>query len=132
MKRLAAFSIAALLCAAAAGADDAATTTSVDDPVALRALAARLKDEAREIRAAAEAAHSRAQTECWKKFLVTRCHEEAGQTFRDEKLKADKLTNRARAIERELKRREIAEKDAKRAEKEAKQAEKDAEQAGKQ
>lgn len=132
MKRLAAFSIVALLCLPAARADEAATTASADDPIALKALAARLKDEAREIRAAAEAAHARAQTECWKKFLVTRCHEQAGQTFRDEKLKADKLANRARAIERELKRREIAEKDARRAEKEAKQAEKDAEQAGKQ
>jgi hypothetical protein len=121
MKRLAALSAAAILCVSAARADEAAATASVDDPVALKALAARLHDEARDIRAAAEVAHARAQNECWKKFLVSRCLDQAGQAHRDEKLKAAKLEGRARAIERELKRREIAEKDAKQAEKEAAQ-----------
>lgn len=115
MKRLAAFSAVALLCVATARADEAATTASIDDPVAMKALAARLNDEARDIRSAAEVEHAKAQKTCWKQFMVSRCLDQAGQTLRDEKLKAANLESRARAIQRELKRREVAEKDARRA-----------------
>ena len=115
MKRLAALSAIAILCVATARADEAATTTSVDDPIAMKALAARLDDEARDIRSAAEIEHAKAQKTCWKQFMVSRCLDQAGQTLRDEKLKAANLESRARAIQRELKRREIAEKDARRA-----------------
>ena len=119
MKRLAAFSAAAILCVAAARADEAASTVSADDPIALKALAARLQDEARDIRSAAEVEHAKAQKTCWKQFMVSRCLDGAGQTLRDEKLKAANLESRARAIQRELKRRELADKEAKRAEKDS-------------
>jgi hypothetical protein len=122
MKRLAALSAVALLCLSAARADDGADTTALDDPVALKALAARLDDEAKDIRSAAEVEHAKAQKTCWKQFMVSRCLDEAGQTLRDEKLKAARLEGRARAIQRELKRREVAEKEARRAEKDAAKA----------
>jgi colicin import membrane protein len=122
MKRLAALSAAAILCVSAAHAEEGETTASVDDPIAMKALAARLNDEARDIRSAAEVEHAKAEKTCWKQFMVSRCLDEAGQTWRDEKLKAAKLESRARAIQRELKRREIAAKEARRAEKEAAQA----------
>lgn len=114
MKRHLALSLLALY-ALSALAEEQDSTASVDDPVVMKALAARLADEARDIRATAEVEHARAQNACWKKFLVSRCLDEAGQRFRDEKLKAAQLESRSRAIERELKRREIAEKDARRA-----------------
>jgi hypothetical protein len=113
MKRHFALSLLALF-ALTALAEEQDSTASVDDPAVMKALAARLGDEARDIRSAAEVEHARAQNDCWKKFLVSRCLDEAGQRFRDEKLKAAQLESRSRAIERELKRREIAEKDARR------------------
>jgi colicin import membrane protein len=116
MKRLAALVPAALfLLPCLSFADQAAAPSISEDPVAMRAVAARLRDEATEVRRLAAEEHTRAQQECWKKFLVSRCLDQAGQAFRDEKLKAANLDSRARAIERELKRREIAEKDAQRA-----------------
>jgi colicin import membrane protein len=130
MKRLAVLVPAALfLLPPAAHADDPATASISDDPVAMKAVAARLRDEAADIRRVAADNNDRASKECWKTFLVSRCLDKAGQAHRDEKLKATSLESRSRAIERELKRREIAEKDAQRA---AKDAAKDAEQAGKQ
>jgi hypothetical protein len=120
MKRLAALVPAALfLLPPAAHADDAAAPSIANDPVAMKAIAARLRDEAADVRRVATDEHARAQKDCWKKFLVSRCLDEAGQTLRNEKLKAASLESRARAIELELKRREIADKDAKRAAKEA-------------
>lgn len=114
MKRHLVLSFLALF-ALNAAAEVADGTASTDDPAVLKALAARLTDEARDIRSGAEVEHVRAQNACWKKFLVSRCLEEAAQKYRDEKLKAAQLESRSRAIERELKRREIAEKDARRA-----------------
>lgn len=125
MKTLATLASAALfLLPPASRADTAAAPPIADDPVAMKAIAARLRDEAADLRRVAADEHAKAQTGCWKKFLVSRCLDQAGQAFRDEKLKAANLESRARAIERELKRREIAEKDAQRAGKEAAQADK--------
>jgi hypothetical protein len=126
MKRLAALLPAVLfLLPPASHAADPAIASITDDPVAMKAIAARLHDEATDIRRVATDEHGKAQKECWKKFLVSKCLDEVGQNFRNEKLKAANLESRARGIERELKRREIAERDAQR-------AAKDAEQAGKQ
>jgi hypothetical protein len=91
------------------------STAAPDDPAALKAQAEYLIDEARAIRAAAKDEYARAQKACWNKILVSHCQEESGQTYRDEKLKASRLESQARAIEREITRRKIAEKDARRA-----------------
>lgn len=104
---------------AAAGKTEAATDTSADEAETMRAEARRLHDEADQIRTAAEAQHAQAQKDCWHKFLVSRCLEEAAQTLRSEKARAGGLDSRARALERDLKRREIAAKDARRAAAEA-------------
>ncbi len=122
MKRLAALMFAAVLLPPPALADEVPPTPIADDPVALKAIAARLREEAVEVRRLAADEHTQAQKECWRKFLVSRCLEEAAQNHRNEDRKAASLESRARAIERDLKRREIAEKDARRAEKEAAQA----------
>jgi DNA-directed RNA polymerase alpha subunit len=123
MKRLAALASTALfLLPPTAHADATAAPPIADDPIAMKAIAGRLRQEAADVRRIAADEHAKAQTECWKKFLVSRCLDQAGQALRDEKLKAANLESRARAIERELKRREIAEKDAQRAAKEAAQA----------
>lgn len=123
MKRLAALVAAVLfLLPPTARADDPATPSISDDPVAMRAIAARLRGEADDVRRVAAEEHTRAQQECWKKFLVSRCLDQAGQALRDAKLKAANLESRSRAIERELKRREVAEKDAQRAAQDAAQA----------
>jgi colicin import membrane protein len=122
MKRLAAFACATLCGLTTAHADDPAAPSISDDPVAMKAVAARLHEEAIDIRRVATDEHAKAQTVCWKKFLVSKCLDEAGQNFRNEKLKAASLESRARSIERELKRREVAERDAQRAAKEAAQA----------
>jgi hypothetical protein len=121
MKRLAALACATLLGLTTAHADDPAAPSISDDPVAMKAVAARLHEEAIDIRRIATDEHTKAQKECWKKFLVSKCLDESGQNFRNEKLKAASLESHARSIERELKRREIAAKDAQRAEKEAAQ-----------
>jgi colicin import membrane protein len=97
---------------AAAVADNAVAT---NDPATLKAQAAQLLNEARATRAAAEAEYPRAQKACWQTFLVSRCLAEVGQKYRDEKLKASQMESRARAMQRDLKRREITERDAKRA-----------------
>jgi hypothetical protein len=123
MKRLAALVPAVLfLMPPAARAEEATAPSIADDPIAMKAIAARLRSEAAEVRRIAADEHARAQTECWKKFLVSRCLDQAGQSYRDEKLKAASLESRSRAIERELKRRELADRDARRAEKDAAQA----------
>ncbi len=123
MKRLAVLVPAALLMLPLAPhADDTAASPAADDAVTLKAVAARLHDEATDIRRVAEVEYAKAQKECWRKFLVTRCLDDAGQTFRDEKLKAAGIDSRARTMERELKRREVADRDARRARKEAEQA----------
>jgi colicin import membrane protein len=123
MKRLAALvSAALLLLPPASRADETPAPSIGEDPIAMKAIAARLRDEAADVRRLATDEHSQAQKECWRKFLVSRCLEEAAQSHRDEDRKAGSLESRARAIERELKRREIADKDARRAEKEAAQA----------
>jgi colicin import membrane protein len=123
MKRLAVLIPAALLLLTPAlYAEDTEPTPAADDTVTLRADADRLHDEAKEVRTVAETEFAKAQKECWNKFLVSKCLDDAGLTLRREKAKAASLDSRARAIERELKRREVAEKDAKRAEKEAAQS----------
>ncbi|MBI4995602.1 MAG: hypothetical protein HZC22_01605 [Rhodocyclales bacterium] len=122
MKRPAALVFAALLLPLpAAPADDPAAPPTADDPVAMRAVAARLRDEAADVRRVAAEEHTRAQQECWKTFLVSRCLDQAAQAHRDGKLKAANLESRSRAIERELKRREVVERQTKRAERKAAQ-----------
>lgn len=121
MKRLAVLIPAALLLLAPAlYAEDVDPTPAADDTTTLQAEAGRLHDEAKGVRTAAEAEFAKAQKECWHKFLVSKCLDEAGLTLRREKAKAASLDSHARTIERELKRREVAEKDAKRAEEDAK------------
>lgn len=119
MKRLAVLISTALLLLSPGLHAEEPGAAAAEDTATLNAEAGRLHDEAKEVRTAAEAEYAKAQKECWHKFLVSKCLDEAGLTLRREKAKATSLDSRARAIERELKRREVAAKDAMRAEQDA-------------
>jgi colicin import membrane protein len=123
MKRLAVLVAAALFALPSlAPAEDIAPPPAADDKATLQAEVRRLHDEADQTRNAAETEKAKAEKECWRKFLVSKCLDETGQAYRNEKAKANALDSHARAIERELKRREVAEKDARRIEKEGAKA----------
>lgn len=109
----------------AASAESPAAPADSDDPLALKAQAERLHAEASDIRRAAEQARAGAEQTCWQKFMVSKCLDDAGQTYRNEKARAAGLDSQARSIERELKRREIADKAAQRT---AQRANKEAQQ----
>ena len=72
------------------------------------------RGEASAIRHAAEIQHKDAQTLCWKKFLVSSCLIDAAKALRDEKSRAYALEKDARDIERSLRKREFAAREAKR------------------
>ena len=109
---------------AASGEPPAAQADNDDSPT-LKTQAERLHAEASDIRRAAEQARAGAEQTCWQKFMVSQCLDDAGQTYRNEKARAAGLDSQARSIERELKRREIADKAAQRA---AQRANKEAQQ----
>jgi hypothetical protein len=75
-----------------------------------------LREEANAIRQAAEIRHGTAQTTCWDKFLVSACLADAAKSLRDEKSRASALERDAREIERDIRKREFAEREAKRLE----------------
>ena len=76
--------------------------------------AQRLHDQAAAIRSEADRAHASAVTECWKKFLVNACLQEADKAQREQQVKAREIDKEAREIEREVKRQDVAEHEARR------------------
>lgn len=116
---------------AAAQAPEAAqapVTTQAPDPVAPAAVEAlpdrgqrlerakTLHEEANGIRRAAEEINVQAKKACWDRFLVSACLEDARMALRDETARARKLDQEAREIEREVKKQDIAEREARRIE----------------
>jgi colicin import membrane protein len=75
-----------------------------------------LREEATAIRQAGEIRHGAAQKTCWDKFLVSACLADAAKSLRDEKSRAYALEKEAREIERDIRKREFAEREAKRLE----------------
>ncbi len=73
-----------------------------------------LRDQAAAIRSKADADNAAAQKECWKKFLVSACQDDARKAQREEVEKARKLEHEAREIERDVRIREVATREAKR------------------
>jgi len=78
--------------------------------------ARRLRDEANAIRQTAEIRHDKAQKTCWDKFLVSACLDDAAKSRRDENSRAYALEKEAREIERDIRKREFAEREARRLE----------------
>jgi hypothetical protein len=78
--------------------------------------ARRLRSEASALRVAADKQQDTAKQECWHKFLVNACLDEAAKQWRTENGKANALDKQARDLERELKKREFAEREAQRLE----------------
>jgi hypothetical protein len=73
-----------------------------------------LRDEASALRQAGDAAYETAQKACWQRFLVNSCLDEAKQAHRAEVSRARQLEQEAREIERDVRKREIADKEAQR------------------
>lgn len=78
--------------------------------------ARQLREEANAIRRAAEAEHASAQTTCWDRFLVSSCLADAAKALREQKSRAYLMDREAREIEREIRKRAFAEREAKRRE----------------
>ncbi len=100
-------------------AEDAHVVLFSDQPIAeqkpaLLEKAGQWRNEATEIRSAAEARHAETQKICWQRFLVSSCLDAAAKALRDEKTRAHAKEKAAREIEIGIRKREIAEKDAKR------------------
>lgn len=71
-----------------------------------------LKDQGKEIRSAADTQLQEDLAACWKKFLVTRCMDQAKQVKYERFTEARQLEQEARDIERELRRREAEAREA--------------------
>lgn len=78
--------------------------------------ARRLRDAASALRTAADQQQETAKKDCWGKFLVNACLDEATKQWRAENAKAGALEKQAREIEREVRKREFAEREAQRLE----------------
>ncbi len=75
-----------------------------------------MRDEAATMRAEADRRHALAQTDCWHKVLVSACLDEAARARRADTDKARGLEREAREIERQAKKQELVERDARRQE----------------
>jgi hypothetical protein len=70
--------------------------------------ARQLREQAKAIRAEAEAQSAVAQKRCWERFFVSACQEDAAKALRQAKARAHGLEKEAREIERERRRQEFA------------------------
>lgn len=93
--------------------------------------AAALKSEAKERKASADAQHAERLAACAKKFLVNSCRRDADLQHLTDTRAAQKLENEGLAIEREVKREKIAERDRQIAEEEKQRPEELSERAAK-
>lgn len=91
-----------------------------DEKQALEARARGLRDQASAIRSQADADLATAEKECWNKFLVSACQDEARRRQRQEVDKARQLEHDAREIERDVRVRTVATREARRIEEEPK------------
>jgi hypothetical protein len=89
--------------------------SSADDKEQLRARAKSLHEQADAQRSEAETTFAAETRACWEKFLVTRCQDEAKTTKQDKLAVARRIEQEAREIDRDLRKREFAEREAKRA-----------------
>jgi colicin import membrane protein len=75
-----------------------------------------IRDQATAIRAEADQRHVEAQTSCWQKVLVSACLDDAARARRADHDRARGLEHEAREIEKQVKRKELSERDARRRE----------------
>lgn len=73
-----------------------------------------LREEAAAIKQEAERRHALADKACWDKVFVSSCQGDAKEALREENARARRMEQEARDIERAERKREIAEKDARR------------------
>ena len=101
-----------IFCVGVACAQDA--PAPADDKEQLHARAKSLHEQADAQRSETEAAFAAETKACWEKFLVTHCQEEAKQTKQEKLSAVRKIEQEAREIDRDLRKREFAEREAKR------------------
>jgi colicin import membrane protein len=75
-----------------------------------------MRDEASAIREKANNEYAATEKACWKKFLVSSCQDDARRAQRQDVERARKIEHEARAIERDVKVRDVATREAKRVE----------------
>jgi len=75
-----------------------------------------MRDEASAIRDKANREYAASEKACWQKFLVTSCLDEARRAQRQDVERARKIEHEARDIERDVKKRDVATREAKRIE----------------
>lgn len=92
------------------------------DQMAARAKALDAESEQRQ--AEANRIHEAAKTECWKKFLVSSCLDEARLIFRKESAQASRLEREARSLDKQVRKYDAAQR---KAERDADNARRDAE-----
>jgi hypothetical protein len=103
-----------------AGASPSAEPQSAAEWNALRAQGQQMQARAVQLRTDAQQAHAAAERDCWKKFLVSACLEDARQAQRDAQREAKRLEVEAGRIERRITEHERRERVArKQAEREA-------------
>jgi hypothetical protein len=78
--------------------------------------ARRLHEQADALRAEAEERHAREKKACWDKFLVSACLDDAARALREQRGRAQVLDKESREIEREIRKQEFAEREARRLE----------------
>jgi hypothetical protein len=81
------------------------------DPMAR---AKELREQSAALRNEAETRHAAARQECLQRFLVNACQAEATDRLRQETARARDLDRQSREIEREFRKREFAEREARR------------------
>ncbi|MRR50311.1 MAG: hypothetical protein EG825_05265 [Rhodocyclaceae bacterium] len=75
-----------------------------------------LKEQAAAIQDAARNRYKEQEAACWKKFLVSDCLDDAKIAHKEEARKANELERQAREIERDVRKREFAMREARRIE----------------
>jgi colicin import membrane protein len=97
-----------------AGAASAQTAPPADSREAKLERARQLRDQADAMRGEADRRYKVADVACREKFFVNSCLDDAHQAQLDQTFKARELEKQARELERDVKRQDIAEREAKR------------------
>jgi len=101
--------------AGAAGAQDAAPLADAERQQ-LRDRAKSLHEQAEAMKSEAETSFAAENKACWDKFLVNRCMDNAKKAKQEKLIQAHRVKQEARDIERDLRKREFAEREARMAE----------------
>jgi len=89
-----------------------ATAGTDEDKSALTARAEAIRARAEAMRDQAERDYQTEHAACWKRFLVSRCQDQARSSYNEALVAARREEDQARAIERDIRRRDLEARDA--------------------